>query len=93
MAKTIEKRLMQGPKLPDVTSATFFKVKIFLIKTMSDQNKVIKNIKFPSIYIQEMISNGCIHKRIIFNNKRHFLRCACVKNKRKFSISGYSLIQ
>jgi hypothetical protein len=28
MAKTIEKRLMQGPKLPDVTSSTFFKVKI-----------------------------------------------------------------
>ena len=25
-AKSIERRLMQGPKLPDVTTATFFKV-------------------------------------------------------------------
>lgn len=27
MARSIERRLMQGPKLPDVTGATFFKVK------------------------------------------------------------------
>ncbi len=27
MASSIERRLMQGPKLPDVTSATFFKVR------------------------------------------------------------------
>ena len=26
MARSIERRLMQGPKLPDVTSSTFFKV-------------------------------------------------------------------
>jgi hypothetical protein len=29
MAKSVEKRLMEGPKLPDVTSATFFKVTKF----------------------------------------------------------------
>jgi hypothetical protein len=28
MAKQIEKRLMQGPQLPDVTSSTFFKVNL-----------------------------------------------------------------
>jgi len=27
MASSIERRLMQGPKLPDITSATFFKVR------------------------------------------------------------------
>jgi len=27
MASTVERRLMQGPNLPDVTSATFFKVR------------------------------------------------------------------
>ena len=27
MARSMERRLMQGPKLPDVTSVTFFKVK------------------------------------------------------------------
>jgi hypothetical protein len=27
MAISIERRLMQGPKLPDITSATFFKVR------------------------------------------------------------------
>jgi hypothetical protein len=31
MAKSVEKRLMEGPKLPDVTSATFFKVFPFAI--------------------------------------------------------------
>lgn len=31
MAKNIEKRHMQAPKLPDVTSATFFKVFAFLL--------------------------------------------------------------
>lgn len=30
MARSMERRLMQGPKLPDVTSATFFKVKFFI---------------------------------------------------------------
>jgi hypothetical protein len=71
MAKTIEKRLMEGPKLPDVTSSTFFKVRcvfFFLIKTKI----VIKYIAFPSIYTQEIIPNGCSHKRIISNNKRCF---------------------
>jgi hypothetical protein len=30
MAKSVEKRLMQAPKLPDVTGSTFFKVRFFI---------------------------------------------------------------
>jgi len=31
MASTVEKRLMEGPNLPDVTSATFFKVRKYIL--------------------------------------------------------------
>lgn len=37
MMKTIERRLMQGPKLPDVTSSTFFKVSIREQKAETDR--------------------------------------------------------
>ncbi len=55
MAKAIEKRLLQGPKLPDVTSSTFFKVKIFSIRIKININTRSSTITFPSIYQQEII--------------------------------------
>ncbi len=56
MAKSIEKHLMEGPKLPDVTNAKFFKINIkfhfligcYLIKTEMICQKICMLIKICS---------------------------------------------